>query len=275
MQRYKQAAISYVYRNLKNMDVVDFEQRLRSSQLFIDSVDTPDEYLNQLESTVTAILDEVAPIRHGTRPGGRMAAKWLEPEAVSAKQHRRQLERRWKKSGCEQDRVAYRASCRRANLLINSSRNKRRYQRITDAGRDSRRVWGAVKDLLYTDYQDARTTPVDIDTFCSLLAEFFVNKVRNIKSAIASTLSGQQFDPLESDQPFCGTLMSEFQPVTTTEVERLIRSMPSKSSPLDAFPTSLIKQCSSTFATVISRLANLLFEHATFPTNFKTAQATP
>jgi len=148
----------------------------------------------------------VAPIRHGTRPGGRLAAKWLEPEAVSAKQHRRQLERRWKKSGSDQDRVAYRASCRRAHLLINLSRNKRR-------------VWGAVKDLLHTSNQDARTTRVDIYTFCSLLAEFFVNKVQNIKSAISSTMSGPQFDPLESDQPFCGTLMSEFQPVTTTEVD--------------------------------------------------------
>ena len=102
-----------------------------------------------------------------------------------------------------------------------------------------------------------------------------MNEVRNIKDAIASKLLAQQLDPLESDKSFCGTLMSEFQPVTVTEVERLIRLMPSKSSPLDAFPTSLIKQCSSTFAPVISRLANLSFEHATFPSNFKTAQVTP
>jgi len=115
MQKYKQAAISYVVRNLKNIDVVDFEQRFRSSKLFIDPVDMSDEYLNQLVSTVTAILDEVATIRHGTRPGGRMAAKWLELEAMSAKQHRRQFERRWKKSG--QDRVACRASCQRAELI--------------------------------------------------------------------------------------------------------------------------------------------------------------
>jgi hypothetical protein len=103
MQRYKQAAISYVYCNLKTMDVVDFEQSLHPSQLFIDPIDSPDEYLNQLESTVTAILDEVAPIWHSTRPGSRLAAKWLEPEAMSAKQHQRQLERRREKSGCKQD----------------------------------------------------------------------------------------------------------------------------------------------------------------------------
>jgi len=114
---------------ISNIHVVDFQQRLRSSEFFIDPVDTPDEYLNQLVSTVTAILDEVAPIRHGTRPDGRMAAKWLEPEAVSVQQHWRQFERRYKKSGSEQDRVAYRASCRRANLLINSSRNKHQNKR--------------------------------------------------------------------------------------------------------------------------------------------------
>jgi hypothetical protein len=61
----------------------------------------------------------------------------------------------------------------------------------------------------------------------------------------------------------------------TTEVERLIRSMSSESSPFDAFSTSLIKQCSNTFAPVLSRLANLSFQHSIFPTKFKTAQITP
>jgi len=42
-QKNKQAAISYqyVFCNLKNIDVVDFEQRLRWSKLFIDPVDRP------------------------------------------------------------------------------------------------------------------------------------------------------------------------------------------------------------------------------------------
>ena len=115
IRRIKQAPTSSVYRNVKNINIADFEQRIRSSPLFTDPVDTPDEYLSQFESTITSILDVVAPVRRGTRPGGRKAAKWLEPEAVSAKQNRRRLERRWKRSGCEQDRVAYRVSCRRAN----------------------------------------------------------------------------------------------------------------------------------------------------------------
>ena len=51
--------------------------------------------------------------------------------------------------------------------------------------------------------------------------------------------------------------------------------MSAKSSPLDFIPTSLIKACSGTFAIIITRLANLSFEHATFPVRFTTAQVTP
>jgi hypothetical protein len=37
----------------------------------------------------------------------------------------------------------------------------------------------------------------------------------------------------------------------------------------------MIKACHGTFAIIIIRLANLSFNHATFPTRFKAAQITP
>jgi hypothetical protein len=173
--------------------------------LFLSPADTPDAYLDQLESTVTSVLDVIAPIRRGNRAGGRKAARWLEPEAVAIKQQRRRLERRWKKHGKESDRLAYRTVCRRSNELINASRNRFRYQRILKAGKDSRRVWSAVKDLLCTNHHEVVTSSTDSDvSFCYTLASFFVNKVRNIKIAISLALKNQQFSPLSSDQPFSG-----------------------------------------------------------------------
>ena len=225
---------------------------------------------------MTSVLNNIAPIRRSNRAGGRKAARWLGPEAVAIKQLRRRLERRWKKQGKESDRLAYRAVCRRSNELINASRNRFRCQRVVEAGKDSRRVWSAVKELLCTNHHELVTTSTVADaSFCSMLAVFFVNKVRNIKVAISAALTSQQFDPLSSDQPFSGDLMSKFSEVTEDEVERLLKSMPSTSSPLDFIPTSLIKSCSGVFAQVIARLANLSFEHSTFPVKFKTAQVTP
>jgi Reverse transcriptase (RNA-dependent DNA polymerase) len=112
-------------------------------------------------------------------------------------------------------------------------------------------------------------------SFCSKLEAFFLNKVHNIKSAISLALTSQQFSPVSSEKPFSGDSMSNFAEVTADEVEKLLKSMPSTSSPLDFIPTSLIKSCSGTFGEVIARLVNLSFEHSMFPIKFKTAQVTP
>jgi len=69
-----------------------------------------------------------------------------------------------------------------------------------------------------------------------MLAVFFVNKVRNIKVAISTALTSQQFNPLSTDQSFRGDLLSKFTDVTEDEVERQLKSMLSTSSPLDFIP---------------------------------------
>ena len=49
-----------------------------------------------METELTSILDEVAPLKTSHRTGPRKAKKWLSPEAIDAKKQRRRLERRWK-----------------------------------------------------------------------------------------------------------------------------------------------------------------------------------
>jgi len=130
-------------------------------------------------------------------------------------------------------------------MLINRSRNRHRIQRIVEAGNNSRQVWSAVKDLLHSNHHDTVSTAVDDNSFCATLAGFFVAKVKNIKSAISTALAGDSFDPLSSDIQSVSSLC-QFDPVTENEVAILLRQMPSKSSPLDFVPTSLLKSCSGT-----------------------------
>lgn len=97
----------------------------------------------------------------------------------------------------------------------------------------------------------------------------------NIKLYISSALASFHHDPLAFDQAHRRPCLSHFAPVTDTEVERLFALMSTKSSPLDFVPTSVIKACRGTFAHIIARLANLSFDHATFPARFRMAQVTP
>ena len=103
---------------------------------------------------------------------------------------------------------------------------------------------------------------------------FFINKVRDIQTNITATLAGCAPVPLSFDIPAVSVL-SDFVPVTSSEVQRLLTVMPSKSSPLDVIPTSLLKSCSTAFSGIIAHLANLTFQFGQFPAKFKLAQITP
>ena len=51
--------------------------------------------------------------------------------------------------------------------------------------------------------------------------------------------------------------------------------MPSKSSPLDAVPTSLLKSCADIFVPIIVLLANMPFAEGHFPVRYMKAQVMP
>ena len=74
---------------------------------------------------------------------------------------------------------------------------------------------------------------------------------------VSSYLTRQYYS---SSVPHVGPALSSFLPVTDNEVRRLLSKMPSKSSPLNVLPCSLLKSCADVFAPVITRLANLSFD---------------
>ena len=60
-------------------------------------------------------------------------------------------------------------------------------------------------------------------------------------------------------------LLSMFTQVMAVEVDRLIRAAPTKTSPLDILPISLIKQCSAELSTVIAQVKIGLSQLVAFP----------
>ena len=104
-----------------------------STGVLTDPVPTVDGFVNQMESKITSILDELAPLKTGHRSGPWHSINWFSPTAIEAKKRRRRLERCWKSSNEETDCLAYRASCRSANALITESRIAANLERINEA----------------------------------------------------------------------------------------------------------------------------------------------
>src|SRR5664279_4697701 len=105
---------SYRFRNLKKINLEQFKSDVRGSELFSAPALTADEFADQLNETVTNILNAHCPLQmRRTFASKRRENRWLSPEAVSGKRNRRRLERKWRSSRNEVDYVAYWSSSSR------------------------------------------------------------------------------------------------------------------------------------------------------------------
>ena len=95
---------------------------LKSSSLFTRPSNTVDGFTEQLEGVVRSILDDHAPLKTRTKIPGKTVNRHLPPNVVTDKKRRRQLERRWKNTKSESDRVAYRTACHKTNTKSESDR---------------------------------------------------------------------------------------------------------------------------------------------------------
>ncbi len=265
--------VQVIYRDLKHLNYREFEAAIRRSALFTSPAATADSFTVQLQSVVTEQLNKFAPLITVRKRVSKTSARWLSADAVAAKRERRRLERTWQRSRSESDRVAYRAACRRANALINSSRGDF-FRKELNSCVDSRQRWTTVKRLLHSSSPNKLFDSVDND-LCDRFANFFLSKIANLRLSISSRLSSATALNLPAEPTHSGPTLHTLNPVSPQEVYNLLTSIIPKSSALDFIPTSLLKACPSVFSEVIAKLANLSFQEGCFPQSFKSALVKP
>ena len=177
---------------------------------------------------------------------------------------------KWKRSGLEIDRVAYRKACRHANILITKSRADHFRQQLLSAS-NCRRRWQIAKELLHADKSKLSVDCVS----CEHFADFFKSKIENLTRAVATAASKLRPSAVHLDLPFTGTPLDILPPLDIDTVSDLIRSTKPKSSCVDYIPTSLLKSCPEVFGALLCRLANLSFTEGVFPHSFKLAAVSP
>jgi len=264
---------TYSYRPLRKIDTAAFGRDILCSRLYNSTVADADEYAELFDSEVKRVLDIHAPLRTGRRRCGQHDIRHLSDEARQAKQLRRRLERRYRRTGLEADRRAYISACTAARDSITKSRADQIKSKLDEVAGDVGATWRTAQSLLHNNhkvvYSDAECAHL-VSTFC----QFFVDKVNRIRDNIAAALQSTVRRAF-TDRLYLGPALSSFQPVTTEEVRRLLSAMPSKSSPLDVLPCSLLKPCVDVFAPIITKLANLSMQTGKFPSSYKQAQVLP
>jgi hypothetical protein len=269
----RHAPAVFTFRRIANIDLVAFEQKLRSSSLFLAPATTAEQFAEQMKTVIVSILDKAAPLCRRVRRPPKAITKFLSTDAIEAKRLRRRLERRWKTSHQEVDRIAYRRACRHANKLINLSRQDYFREQLSSATNLKDR-WRTAKQILHSAKTVHSRTSEELDRVCNLFANYFVDKISKLKRAVVANLpSVANFS--FPDSHYFGQPLASLQPVSSHEVYQLVTSMQTKTSSVDYIPTSLIKSCPTVFSEIICKLANLSFSEGVFPSMFKTAAVTP
>jgi len=265
--------VTYSYRSLRMIDITSFGRDILCSRLYDSSVADVDEFAELFDSEVERKLDIHAPLRSGRRRSGKNDTRQLSDEARRAKQLRRCLERRHRRTGLESDRRTYQAACTAARDSITKSRADQIKSQLDEVASDPRATWRRAQSVLHTNHKVVYND-VECATLVSTFCRFFVDKVDRIHDNIVSALQSME-RRVFTGRPHFGELLSSFQPVSTKEVRRLLTTMPSKSSPLDVLPCSPLKSRADIFVPVIARLANLSMQAGQFPSRYKQAQVLP
>ena len=256
-------------------DVDEFKRKLNEASVLMQPNHQTNEFAVQIRDDVVGILDAMAPVKRVTRRLGKRTNGWLNHDAILARRQRRRLERRYRRTRLEADRVAYRTACRSTNNIINNARRDYVGSKLTEAGSDCRARWRITNELLHR-RRVTPTVPGDDINRAESLCQFFSNKIHKIATVVSQQLSCCRAVPLRrvtSRRP--STFLQRFDDVTVLEVQRMINQCPSKNSPTDFMPVWLLKSCPDEFSVIIANLANLSITEGIFPDIFKVGHITP
>jgi len=215
----RQPIVRSSFRNLKRLDLDKFRERIRASSVYVLPSTTAEGFASQLESDITSILDELAPVCTSTKRRGKPESRWLSKEAAEAKKTRRRLERKWKKTALEEVRKAYRVACKAANRLITESRRAFYASRVTESSRDPQALWRCVKGLLHLNKSSSVFEP----GMCDRFSTFFSDKILNVKTKVSVLKAQLTINP---KQPALHRMISQplelFTETSEAEVSKLI-----------------------------------------------------
>ena len=181
----------------------------------------------------------------------------------------RQLERKWQSNGkLEIDRQLFSDQRKAVNKLVLKAKRTYFINLIDNCGNDSKRLFNVGNQLLNRKKSSPLPPHTCSQSLALLFSKFFHSKINNICSGFTPDVT----TPLPDETSM---ILCSFKQTTAEEIQRILQSIPPKSCDLDPIPTSLLKDCMSTFATIIAEIVNLSFQQASVPSSLKLAYIHP
>lgn len=263
---------SVSFRKYKEIDPVQFRADLLLTSLFRNPASTLDELVTQYNSCIREIVDLHAPLKTKFVTS-HPPAPWFTPEIVCAKKERRKCEERWRKTGLVVHREIFTAQRTTVNNMICASK-KMYYNKMIHECPDQKSLFQILKNLLYSNKPAVLPDHESTNVLLQQFSDFFESKITKIRTSLDATyVDMSNFPSISTVQPL--SYLSALHELSVDDVNKLIKSSPSKSCNLDPIPTWLLKEHSDIIGPVITKIINLSLSLGQVPCEMKLAHVKP
>ena len=214
-------------------------------------------------TTMQQLLDAHAPVKVRRIPS-RTDPEWYNMDIREAKQRRRRAERCWRQTRLTVHRELYMQERGALNRCIRQAKKDYYTSKIDSMQKDPKKLFGVINNLLGR----CRTLTLPSDASSDDFNNFFLTKVRDIRASIGHV------DSVECP-PLTEAVVNNWEPITTDELLKVLKSVAVKSCHLDPIPTSLLLNCLDPIIPVILDIVNKSLSEAKMPDAYKTALVVP
>ena len=268
-------AIVRTCRKIKAINLKKFQSDLQSSDLLQCPAESLDDLALQYQSTLSSVLDVHAPlvlIKVLQRP----SQPWFCSEIAEAKKKRRRLERRWRRTKLEIDRLSFIEARNNVCKLTSMAKTSFYSRRIDAFSCNHKALFREMNHLL----NQSTVTPMppyeSPGVLANQFADYFSSKIDLIRRELNHCVPHSLLAPGTCSQTEMNiNKFSAFDSVSIRTVSDLISSCPAKTCDLDPVPTRLLKDCSEQLAPAITSMINLSLSTGTLPSSWKDAIVLP
>ena len=252
------------FRGWKSLDREAFRRRLTDSRLCLPAsrADLSTTGMFDLyETTLRSIIDEMLPMRTA-RIRSNALTPWFDAECGAMRRTVRCAERRYRRSGLDEDRVEWIKLLRRKSAAFKVKEQEYWETLIARDSGDSRRLWNDLSTIL------GRSRGSQGPTFSS--DDFLRHLLKKVSDVRRDTEGAA---PPEFPETQC--CFDSFETVTDAELRSLLLSSPSKTCALDPIPAFLLKEFVDELLPFLVQLCNTSLVEGCLPGSQKRAIIRP
>ena len=251
------ANINYCYRKTiyyRNVENVNSEYFQRDTNNALNNLQVSDftTTVDTFHSSLQKIVDVHAPLRSKEiciKPN----SPWFDAEYSALRRLRRKAEKRYRKSGSEVDKNEFKRL--RYATTASANEKKRAFYKARLENCSPKVLFANINILLDEESETVYPTGSSDLEIANNFVAFFQDKVTKLRSRIPVAPCSDSAENLNISK------LTSFRPTTPDEIRSIISSFPIKCSPMDPLPANLLKNYTTLFIDVWTRIVNLSFEY--------------